>query len=205
MITIATLIAAGAAPTQARMFEKPLGVALDRFGITTKVRVASFLAQALHESARLTSMEESLYYRDPARIRMMWPTRVYSMADAAKLCRNPQALANTVYANRYGNGDKESGDGWRYRGRGLFGLTFLNNYLAAGVALGRPYGAHPELVAQIDDACLTAAWYFVTRGCLPAADNGDTRGVTSKINPAMAGLDDRLALFDRAIEALPAA
>ena len=201
MISIATLIAAGAAPTQARIFCDPIRVACERFQINTKPRVASFISQALHESKRFTDLEEDLWYRDPARIRMIWPTRVSGLAEAAKLCRNPKALANVVYANRYGNRGPESGDGWRFRGRGLFQLTFHANYQAAMIALGRPYLSQPDLVATVEDAALTAAWFFASKGCLGPADNSDVRGVTAKINPPMEGLDSRMGLFDRAVEA----
>lgn len=202
MITVAALIAAGIAPTQAKAFAEPLIAACARFGIDTPIRQAAFVAQCSHESASFTQVEEGLYYRNPERIRQMWPSRVPSMADAAQLIRNPQKLANHVYANRNGNGDEASGDGWRYRGRGLIQLTGRANYMAAGAALGAPYKDQPELVAQPVHAALTAAWYFVTAGCLPLADASNTDAITRKINgAAMAGAADRRQRFDEAVRA----
>jgi len=124
---------------------------------------------------------------------------VRDLEHAAKLCRNPKELANTVYSNRIGNGDYDSGDGWRYRGRGVFQLTGRSNYAAAGAALWRPYKDEPDLVAQPLDACMTAGWYWDSRKLNLLAD---IDGITRKINPAMAGADDRRQRFEIAVMAL---
>lgn len=202
MITLAALIAAGVAPTAARTFADPLAQACAHFGIDTRVRQAAFIAQCGHESSGFTRVEENLFYTTPERIRAMWPTRVPSLADAASLTRNPQALANRVYANRNGNGDEASGDGWRYRGRGLIQLTGRANYLAAESAINEPYKGCPDLVAQPAHAAMTAAWYFVAAGCLPLADASNTDAITRKVNgPAMAGAADRRQRFEEAVRA----
>ena len=202
MLTVATLIAAGIAPTQARSFAEPLAQACGHFGIDTPVRQAAFVAQCAHESAGFTHLEESLFYTTPERIRVMWPGRVPSLFEAAKLTRSPEALANRVYSNRNGNGDESSGDGWRYRGRGLIQLTGRANYLAAEAAIGEPYKAQPDLVAEPRHAAMTAAWYFAAAGCLPLADASDTEAITRKINgPALAGLSDRRQRFEQAVRA----
>lgn len=202
MLSIFTLIAAGIAPTQARAFLEPLIEACRHFDIGTPVRQAAFVAQCAHESAGFVRLEESLYYTTPERIRMVWPQRVPSLAEASQLIRNPQALANRVYANRNGNGDEASGDGWRYRGRGLIQLTGRANYLAAESAIGEPYKADPDLVAQPRHAAMTAAWYFAAAGCLPLADASNTEGITRAINgAAMEGLADRRQRFEQAVRA----
>lgn len=195
-ITIAQLIGAGIAPTQAKAFAAPLTAACALHDITTPVRIAAFVAQVAHESMNFTALEESLYYRTPERIRAMWPTRVASLQQSATLVRNPQALANRVYANRLGNGDTASGDGWRYRGRGLIQLTGRANYAAAEQATGRPYTADPDLVAQPADACLTAAWFWSANGCNALADGSQIDAITRVINgPGMVGLIDRRENF----------
>lgn len=200
MITVAALIACGIAPTQAKIFDGALAYACDRFGITSTAQKAQFLAQCAHESAGFTRLEESLYYTTPERIATMWPMRVSGAFDAASLCRNPQALANRVYANRIGNGDETSGDGWRYRGRGLIQLTGRENYERASEEIGEDYSGTPELVAQPAHAALTAAWFFVSRGCLLVAD--DVAAVTRIINGrGMVGLDDRRQWFEQAAQA----
>lgn len=198
---IAELIAAGVTPTQARVFAEPLERAFDRFGIDTPIRRAAFVAQAVHESRGFASLEEDLYYRRPERLLAMWPRRFQGYGDAARFLRNPRALANRVYGGRFGNGDEASGDGWRYRGRGLFQLTFKDNYRAAGAALGRPYVEQPELVALPEDAALTACHYWSTRNMNLLADSAQIDEITRRINPAMAGADDRRSNFDEALRA----
>ena len=182
MITVATLVAAGIGPTQARQFAPALGAACARFQINTPARVAAFVAQCRVESAGFTQLEEGLFYTTPERVRQVFPSRVPSMAAAAGLVRRPQALANRVYADRLGNGDEASGDGWRYRGRGLKQLTGRANYAAAAVGLGRPYVEQPELVALPDDACLTAAWYWHAAECNVLADSGQWDAITRAVN-----------------------
>lgn len=202
MIDPASLIAAGVGPTQAKAFADPLRAACALFDISTPVRVAAFIAQCIHESSGFTHMEENLYYTTPARVRAIWPSRVKSDADAVSLCRNPRALANRVYSLRNGNGDESSGDGWRFRGRGLFQLTGRHNYEDASLELHRPYIESPELVADPSDACLTAAWYWHCNKLNILADASNTKAITWAINgPALAGLPERQQLFERAVQA----
>ncbi len=100
----------------------PLSVAMERFAIDTPQRMAAFLAQVAHESAETACLEENLNY-SARRLMAVWPKRFPTLAEAQPYARNPQNLANRVYSGRGGNGDAASGDGWRYRGRGLFQLT----------------------------------------------------------------------------------
>jgi putative chitinase len=130
----------------------------------------------------------------------MWPQRVPTMGDAAKLTRNPQALANRVYADRLGNGNEASGDGWRYRGRGLIQLTGRSNYVAAGDALGTPYVMVPEWVSQPVHAALTAAWFWASNGCNELADSSQIDAITRRVNgPKMVAADERRSMFDEAM------
>lgn len=203
MIDLALLIACGVAPTQARQFADPLSEACQRFHIATPARVAAFVAQVAHESANFTRLEENLYYSTPERIRAIFPTRVPSLQVAATLTRNPQALANRVYSNRLGNGDEDSGDGYRFIGRGLIQLTGRANYHVAGDALGRPYTTSPKLVATPEDAAYTAAWFWASIGGNDLADSSQIDALTRRINgPAMAGADDRRSRFDDNMRAL---
>lgn len=199
MIDVGRLVAAGIRPTTARRFVQPLQFALARFELADVLPQAMFLAQAAHESQAFESLEESLFYRTPERVRRMFSSRVRDLNQAAALCRNPRTLANTVYSDRLGNGPFASDDGWRFRGRGLFQLTGRFNYGRAAEGLQRPYVEQPELVAQPMDACLTAAWYFVDRGCHLLLDVDE---VTAKINPAMAGADERRHWLDEFVRAL---
>lgn len=200
IVTIASLIAAGIAPTQARLFADPLAAACARFAINTPARIAGFIAQCRVESAGFTRLEEGLYYTTADRIRQVWPTRVPSMAEAAKLTRNPQALANRVYSGRMGNGPEDSGDGWRFRGRGLKQLTGKANYTDAADGLARPYVTNPDLVALPDDACMTAAWYWHNAKCNILADSAQWDAITRAVNgPAMLQAADRRQFSEEAV------
>lgn len=202
-ITAAQLQRIGANAANAQAFAAPLTVACARFQINTPERVAAFLSQCAHESAMFSVLTENLNYTTPARIRAMWPTRVRSDADASKLCRNPEGLANVVYAGRLGNGDTASGDGWRYRGRGLFQLTGRSNYADATQGLGRPYLGSPDLVSKPEDAALTAAWFWHVNKLNLLADKGNVRGITWAINgPGLVGLEHRQALYTQALGAV---
>ena len=201
-ITTQLLVAAGIKPTQARVFAEPLAAACALFDINTPERVAGLISQCRHESAGFTVLEENLFYSKPERIVSVFPSRVSSIRVAQTLVRNPKALASTVYANRMGNGDAASGDGWKYRGRGLIQLTGKNNYSDAAIELGRPYIDQPELVAQPSDACLTAAWFWHVNKLNLLADVADIKAITRAINgPAALGLSERQELYQEAIQA----
>lgn len=203
MLTLANLIAAGVAPTQARAFLAPLSAACARFAINTPARIAGFVAQCRVESAGFTALEESLYYRDPARIMRIWPSRVTSLQQAQSLARNPQGLANVVYANRLGNGDAASGDGWRFRGRGLKQLTGKANYADAAQALNRPYVTDPDLVAQPEDACMTAAWFWHANKLSLLADSAQWDAITRAVNgPGMLQAAERRQYSEEAARVL---
>lgn len=205
MITVETLIKAGIGPTQARQFAEPLSHSCEQFGLDTPVRQASLLAQCAHESGGFVHLEESLYYRTPERIMQMWPRQVTSIAIAQHLACNPQGLANVVYAARNGNSGAASGDGWRYRGRGLIQLTGRANYGAAAAEVPELKGIvdSPDDLLQPSCAAISAAWFFVARGCKPLADASNTEAITRIVNgPALAGLSDREQWFDQFVRAL---
>ena len=200
MITVQKLIACGVSPTQAKQFAEPLSQAFDRFGVVTVLQQAAFIAQAMHESASFARLEENLFYSRPERIQQVWPSRFPSLNDAARVARNPEALANIVYADRMGN--TQPGDGWRFRGRGLFQLTGRENYARAGAALGLDLEAHPELVALPPAAGLTAAWYWSDSGCNELMASGEFDKTTRRINGGAIGATERRALFGGCCEAL---
>lgn len=196
--------AAGASDEACARVAGPLAVACKRFGITTVLRLAHFAAQLGHESGGFARLEENLNYT-PDRLRAVWPARFGTNADAAPYAGNPEALANLVYAGVNGNVGIASGDGWRYRGRGLIQLTGRSNYRAAGRALEQPLEAEPDRAAEPWTAALVAGWYWQTRGLNLEADKGlaGVGEVTRLINGrARHGLADRTARLERAIEAL---
>jgi putative chitinase len=190
-----------------------LNAAMAEFLISTPPRVAAFVAQAAHESGELLRLVENLNY-NAAGLRKTWPTRFRDDATAQRYARRPMAIANHVYASRGGNGDEQSGDGWRYRGRGIFQLTFRDNYRAAGEALRVPLEADPDLVAiEPAVACRSAAWFWKSRGLSMLVDAGegvaDPNGpreamiaITKRINGGLTGLAERLEFWEQAKSAL---
>lgn len=207
-------IAPGAA-RQADQFLAPLTAAMARFGIDSPARQAAFLAQVLHESVNLTRMTESFNY-SPANLMATFNTRAVTRftpelaalyGRTAAHAANEPMIANTAYANRMGNGSVESGDGWRYRGRGPGQLTGKDNYARCGAALGLDLVHHPDLVAQPDVGCLAFGWFW-TRGN-PAgidlnllADAGRIETVSRAVNGGANGLAERLALTRHALAVL---
>lgn len=157
---------------------RPLNAAMKRFEISTPARAAAFLAQAAHESGQLRWLVERLGYSAP-RLMAVWPRRFPTLAIALAYANAPERLANFVYANRLGNGDVASGDGWRYRGRGIFQITGRGNYRRIGEALGLPLEDEPERVEQPEIAALTAAQFWQSRGLNELADDrSDDNDVT---------------------------
>lgn len=194
------LIKAGIHPTQAKLFAEPLKAAMALHAIDVPEEAAAFIAQAAFESNKFTRLEENLFYTTEKAARAAFGSRV--VPKLGSILRNPQAMANFVYANRNGNGDEASGDGWRYRGRGLFQLTGRANYAAASQALGRDYVTYPELVAQPSDACLTAAWYW-HENCSRVLVTRGFDATTKAINgPAMLHAAERRELYADFKEAL---
>ncbi|HCL3241542.1 TPA: glycoside hydrolase family 19 protein [Pseudomonas aeruginosa] len=187
---------------RAGFFVPALNVAMERFGITAPVRVAAFLAQVGHESSQLTRLVENLNYSAQG-LAATWPSR-YRGADgkpnalALNLARHPQAIANNTYASRNGNGDEASGDGWRYRGRGLLQITGRANYRAAAGGLDQPLEVEPELLEQPEWAALSAAWWWSTHGLNELADRGEFAAITRRINGGTNGQAERLALWEKA-------
>ncbi len=192
-ISPSQLVAAGVPEGAARRMLPHLLASMRRFEIVGTARAAAFLAQCHVESMAFTRTEEMLLYTSAARLAAVFPSRLPTIAAAQPYVRNPEGLANRVYGGRLGNGPPASGDGWRFRGRGLKQLTGRANYVRAAAALARPYPADPDLVAQPPDAALTAAWFWHQAGCNALADAGDIERITRAINgPA------RLAAGERA-------
>ena len=144
------------------------------------------------ETGGIAHMVENLNYRNAARLDAIFRS-VRCIADAkALIARGPEAIANRVYANRLGNGDEASGDGWRYRGSGYKQLTGRANYRDIGRIVGLDLEAHPDLAREPESAARIAFAFWDARGCSSLADAGDVEGVTARINgPAMLGLAER--------------
>lgn len=165
------------------------------FGVSTSLRAAHLAAQLAYESAGFSRLIESLYYSSD-RIAAVWPR----LAPRAKaLEHNPEALGNAAYADHLGNGNEASGDGWRFRGRGLIQLTGRDNYHAVGDALGINLISNPAAASDTATATRIALYFWASHGCNEAADRDDVSAVTRLINgPALDGLNARAALTQTA-------
>lgn len=178
-----------------------LNAAMQAYGINTPARISAFLAQVAHESGLFTRRTENLNY-SAERLLQVFPKYFTTAALAAKYGRKPELIANRVYANRMGNGGEASGDGWRYRGRGYIQLTGRDNYAACDKALGAGLLASPEKLETVEMSALSAAWYWNKRGCNKLADEGRFTDICKVINGGRIGLEERVALFNRAQGAL---
>ena len=183
---------------QAGVFVPALNVAMNKFAIVTRLRIAAFIAQVGHESGQLTRLVENLNYSAEGLMKT-WPSR-FDLVRATAAARKPEQIANIVYAGRMGN--TEPGDGWKYRGRGLFQVTGRANYAACGEALGLDLINQPELLEQPKNACLSAAWFWATNGLNTLADADKFEAITRRINGGLNGQADRQALHARALKVL---
>jgi putative chitinase len=185
--------------------------AMQDWHINTKKRAAGFIAQMAHESAKFTTFEENLSYSANGLART-WPSR-YAVdktakvkvpnALALKIAYKPEFIANHTYANRFGNGDFLSGDGWRYRGRGPKQITFKANYIECGTALKLDLLNDPGMLMEPRYGAQSAAWYWSSRKCNEWIDLDDFEKCTKLINGGLighedgnqVGLDDRVELW----------
>lgn len=192
------------------VFLEPLNAAMAEFEIGTSARQAAFLAQVAHESKQLSALEENLNYRPqailatfntPKRIRFT-PAQAEQYGRTADHPADQPTIANIAYANRGGNGDATSGDGWKYRGAGLIQLTFKNNQEACADHFGVPRDQIGTWLRTPEGACRSAARFWRQNGLNELADAGEFERITIKINGALNGQPDRVALWDTARDAL---
>lgn len=228
--TLEHLIAAGIRREVAERWLPHVVKALEEFNIITPNTVAGWLAQTAHESGGYTMLEEDLRYRATT-MAVVWPGRfAVQVPDPAKpgktkpkkdakganipnkfalaLERKPEAIANVVYANRMGNGPTESGEGWKFRGRGLKQLTGKENHARCSKALNVDLVSDPDKLLLPEYAARSAAWFWYSNGCNKLIDGGqctrasleqDFIALTRKINGGTIGLADRRARYDRVL------
>lgn len=194
--------ALGCTPEAAAKWCSPLANAAQAYGVTTPMRLAAWLAQVGHESGLLTITEENLRYSAEGLLRTF--PKYFDATTAAACARQPERIANKVYGGRMGNGDEASGDGWRFRGRGLVQLTGRENYRNAGTALGLDLVGQPDLLMQPTAAAMSAGWFWDSRNLNPLADSGDFDKITRAINGGLNGKPERDRLYALALSALGA-
>ena len=177
-----------------------LNLCFSRFNLNTPERQAGFIGQCQHESLNFTILEENLNYSKEGLVKT-WPAR-FNKDSAVVYHRNPRMIGSKVYANRMGNADEASGEGWLYRGRGLIQLTGKQQYILCGFALDVDFTAHPDLLTGVPYAVLSAGWYWDNNTLNRFCDVQDWKGLTKAINGGYNGLEDRLARIKKALVVL---
>lgn len=190
------------------------------FEINIPQRIAAFIAQTSHESGGYTMLTENLNYR-AATLAACWPNRFAELGPnkkpkrtekgaliptklAESIAGKPELIANLVYSGRMGNGPAESGEGWKYRGRGLKQLTGKYNYEKCGKDLGVDFVGNPDLLLEPVYAARSAGWFWKSNNLSPFADSGDIEGMTKKINGGLIGIDQRKKLYQAVLAVIEA-
>jgi putative chitinase len=182
-----------------------LNKVLPHFNVNNPKRVAMFLAQTGHESGDFRTLHENLNYKAEGLVKIFH--KYFPDAEtAAEYAHNPEKIANRVYSSRMGNGDEESGDGYKYRGRGLIQLTGKDNYKKCSEAV---YGddrllENPEVLEDKEGAIASACWFWTSRHLNEWSDQGNIAEVTKRINGGTIGLEDRTERYETALALLEA-
>ena len=172
---------------------------LPDYEINTPQRVAAFVAQSAHESGGFTALHENLNYR-AVTLRKVFPKYFPTDEMAAQYAQQPERIANRVYGGRMGNGPEESGDGYRYCGRGLIQLTGKSNYQAFADSIEIPVEQVPEFLQTFEGAIQSACWFWESNNLNQYADSGDILTMTKRINGGTIGLADRQAHYNHALQ-----
>ena len=179
-------------------FLDPLNEVMTFYEINTSQRISMFLAQIGHESGGLRTIKENLNY-SADRLKVVFP-KYFRGVDTTQFAKNPQKIANRVYASRMGNGNESSGDGYSYRGRGLIQLTGKSNYTAFAQDMSMPLEEATSWLDDPEGAAWSAGWFWDSRELNQWADNGDVLTVTKKINGGTNGLEERKSNYAEALK-----
>lgn len=171
---------------------------VEKFNITNHLRLSHFLSQCAHESGNFKFLTENLNYSADGLLKI-FPKYFKDKATADAYARKPEKIGSRVYANRMGNGDEASGEGFKFRGRGYIQLTGKDNYKQFGAFVGEDLVANPDLVAT-KYPLTSAAFFFDKNKLWDICDKGDTPEivtlVTKRVNGGTHGLEDRLNKFN---------
>ena len=180
---------------------------LDEYEINTPKRIAAFVAQCAHESGGFMVLKENLNYKWQT-LRKLFGKKYFLTDEMAQEYANKpnrqEAIANLIYANRMGNGDERSGDGFRYCGRGLIQLTGRSNYQAFADSLQMKVEDVPAYLMTFEGAAQSACWFWETNNLNKFADVGNIEGMTRRINGGTIGLEDRIKHYEHALHILGA-
>jgi putative chitinase len=167
---------------------------LDKYGVNTPLRIAHFFAQLEHES-NLKPIAENLNYGASGLIRVF--RKYFTDLEAIQFANQPQIIANRVYANRMGNGNEKSGDGWKYRGRGFIQITGFDNYKQLSKDTGIDFVSNPDLLLEEVNSMISALWFWNKANLNKLADKNDLKGITKRINGGYNGLAHRNELLNK--------
>ena len=166
----------------------------EKYEVNTKLRLAHFFSQISHESG-LKPISENLKYSAQGLIQTF--SKYFTTNDSLLFANQPEKIANRVYANRMGNGDEKSGDGWKYRGRGFIQITGKINYFQLANDTDLDCLKNPNLLLEEANAMISALWFWNKAGLNKLADKNDIKGITRKINGGTIGLAHRQELFNK--------
>lgn len=194
----------------AGVFVDDLNSACEEFEIDTPYRQAAFIATCGHESQQFQRVSENLNYSENA-LRSKFG-KYFNGSTAAAYARQPERIANRIYANRMGNGNEASGEGWRYRGAGLIQVTGKDNQFAVAEHFGIPTDEIGDWLRTTEGAARSAGYYWQSNGLNELADVQDFRAISALVNTGNAntpesriiGWDDRQKLYERALLVLGA-
>jgi len=174
-----------------------------KYDITTVERVAGFLAQCGHESADFTVLKENLNYSADG-LHKVFPKRFPTLESANPYNRNPEKIANKIYADRMGNGPEASGEGYKFRGRGAIQLTGKDNYTKFAASVGKSLDEAVTYCENLTGAIESACWFWKTHNLNNYCDSNDVVGMTKVINGGTLGLDERKHHFENNLVVLSA-
>jgi putative chitinase len=217
ILKVEHIVAAGVKQATAEKWLDAVAAACQEFKIDTPKRIAGFLSQCAHESGGFERLQENLNYSADG-MAGIWPKRFAVLGPDGKpvkkdgknqpnkfalaLHRKPEMIANVVYSGRMGNGPTESGEGWKYRGRGLKQLTGKTNHSNCSKGLGVDLVDNPDLLLEPVYAARSAAWFWSANNCNSFADSEDIEGLTKRINGGLIGIEDRKKRYANAVRSL---
>jgi putative chitinase len=191
----------GGNPPHAEQWYDALCQILPDYEIDTPQRLAAFLAQTAHESGGYRAIKENLNYR-AASLMKVWPRHFPTMEIATAYAGKQEKIANRAYGNRMGNGPEESGDGWKYAGKGLIQLTGKDNYTRYAQSLEMSVEEASEHLTTFEGCVQSAAWFWESNNLNQWADKGDILTLTKRINGGTIGLEDRIKHYNHAVHVL---
>lgn len=191
----------GGNPPNAQEWYEALNTILPDYDIDTAERMAAFLAQTAHESGGYRAIKENLNYR-AASLMKVWPRHFPTMEIATAYAGKQEKIANRAYGNRMGNGPEESGDGWKYAGKGLIQLTGKDNYTRYAQSLEITVEEASEHLTTFEGCVQSAAWFWEANNLNQWADKGDILTLTKRINGGTIGLEDRIKHYNHAVHVL---